>query len=131
MGNARAYPELRAVHYIRKTVNYNDAGVSSGVKIGTLPAGAQLLPGVANVRTVFNAGTTNVLTVGANATSYDNLAAAGDVDESSATVQALPAAKALYFSADADVYVKYTQSGTAASTGVATIIIPYTIDNDQ
>lgn len=130
MGTEREYKHLRTVHYLRKTINFNDTGIGTGVRMGSLPAGAQLLQGVVNVRTAFNAGTTNVLTVGTNASSYNNLAAAADVDETSATVQALPILKALYFSAAADVYAMYTQSGTAATTGVATIIIPYTIDND-
>lgn len=126
----REHPELHVPHVFRKTVNYNDSGIGSGVKFGTLPAGAQLLPSIVNVRTVFNAGTTNVLTVGTNASSYNNIVAAGDVNEASATPQAVPTANLAYQASEVDVYAMYTESGTAATTGIATIGLLYMIDND-
>ena len=46
---------------LKKTVNFNDAGISSGV--------------------AFDAVTTNVLTVGTNSTTFNNLVQAADVDE--------------------------------------------------
>jgi hypothetical protein len=72
------------VHYLRKEVNYNDPGIAAGVAIGRLPAGAQITQALARVRTGFNAGTTNVLTVGTNPANYDNIFAAADIAEGSA-----------------------------------------------
>jgi hypothetical protein len=117
------------VHYLRKEVNFNDPGIAAGVVIGRLPAGAQITQALARVRTAFNAGTTNVLTVGTNATSYDNIFAAADIAEGSAGNNAAPLANLQEVLAEADVFVKYTQTGTAASQGKATIHIAYTVNN--
>ena len=69
------------VHYLRKEVNYNDPGIASGIVIGRLPANAQITQALARVRTTFNAGTTNVLTVGTNAANYDNIFGTADIAE--------------------------------------------------
>lgn len=37
----------------------------------------------------------------------------------------------LTVAADTNVYVRYTQTGTAATAGVATIIVEYIPNNDQ
>lgn len=115
------------VQTISRTVNYNDTniGTSDKVKVGTLPAGAQLLPAVVNVLTVFNAATTNVLTVGTSGGSDADIVAAGDVDEGSTGGTLVARGLGLAFSADTDIYVKYTQTGTAATTGKAQIVIPF------
>ena len=128
--NPREY-HTQQVHYLRKTVNFNDAGIASGVYMGTLPAGAQIVDTVVNVVTAFNAVSTNVLTVGTNSTSYDNIVGSGGVDESSATGQRVTTGLSLEFASDADVYVKYTQSGTAADAGQAVIVVAYAANNDQ
>ena len=117
------------VHYLRKEVNYNDPGIAAGVVIGRLPAGAQVTQALARVRTTFNAGTTNVLTIGTNANSYDNIFAAADIAEGSAGNNAAPLANLQDVVSEADVFVKYTQSGTAATQGKAIIHIAYTVNN--
>jgi hypothetical protein len=117
------------IHYLRKEVNYNDPGVAAGVVIGRLPAGAQITQALARVRTTFNAGTTNVLTVGTNAASYDNIFAAADIAEGSAANNAAPLANLQEVLTEADVFVKYTQTGTAANQGKAVIHIAYTVNN--
>ena len=129
MAEAREY-HTQQVHYIRKTVNFNDAGISAGVVIGALPKGAQIIDVVANVVTAFNAGTTNVLTVGTNASSYDDIAGSGDINEASATGQRVTTGLGLEFSADTDVYVMYAQTGAAATAGQAVIVIAYVPNND-
>jgi hypothetical protein len=117
------------VHYLRKEVNYNDPGIASGVVIGRLPASAQITQALARVRTTFNAGTTNVLTVGTNATNYDNIFGTADIAEGSAGNNAAPLANLQDVQTEADVFVKYTQTGTAASQGKAVIHIAYTVSN--
>jgi hypothetical protein len=120
-------------HYIRFTVNYNDTGISSGVVKGTLPADAQIIGILANIQTVFNAGTTNVLTLGTSSTATQYVAA-GDLDEATAaTTQIAPSAAwggISRPSVDTDVYVKYAQTGTAATTGKATFVISFAPNND-
>lgn len=120
------------VHYLRFVVNFNDTGIASGVAKQTLPAGAIVIGTDVNVTTVFNAGTTNVLVVGLAGVS-NNLIAAGDVDESTAalTQNVKPTGTALVpLAADSLVKVAYTQTGTAATTGKAYVIIKYIPDND-
>lgn len=119
-------------YVLRATVNYSDTNVSTGIKIGTLPAGAHIIRSSAHVRTVFNAGTTNVLTLGTNSSSYDNLLNAGAITEGTAGYySADPNADITYPTGDLDVYVKYTQTGTAASTGKADVVVLYAIDDSQ
>ena len=128
---ARELP-WQAMHYMRKTVNFNDTGIATGLPFAQyLPAGAQIHYCMVNVVTAFNAGTTNVLTVGTNSSSFNNIVAAGDVDESVAEGQMVMAGADLEFASAAQPYVKFTESGTAATTGQAIVTIVFTVDNDE
>lgn len=117
------------VHYLRKEVNYNDPGIASGIVIGRLPANAQITQALVRIRTTFNAGTTNVLTVGSNAANYDNIFGTADIAEGSAGNNAAPLANLQDVQSEADVFVKYTQTGTAATQGKAVVHIAYTVNN--
>ena len=120
------------VNYLRKTVNFNDTGISSGVGHPFyLPAGAQILFTTVNIVTAFNAGTTNVLTVGQNSSSYNDIVAAGDVNEAVAGSTMVLRGADLNITGDVQVFAKYTQTGGAATTGVANIVIAYAPNNDQ
>ena len=128
---ARLLP-FQAVHYLKMTVNYNDTNISTGIPFAAyLPAGAQILFATVNVLTAFNAATTNVLTVGQNATSYNDIVNAGDVNEgATGSTMALRGAD-LNITTDVQVFYKYTQTGTAATAGQAVIVIAYVPNNDQ
>ena len=76
-----------------------------------------------NVITLFNAVSTNVLTVGTSTTATEWLAA-GDITEGTpGYYPGSNAVKKFRLTATTPIYVKYTQSGTAATTGAATVII--------
>ena len=130
---ARQLP-YQVVHTLRIKVNYNDAGIASGVGKQWLPKGAVITSTSVYVGTAFNASTTNVLTVGTNASSYDNIVAAADVIETAAgaiTNAIKPTGTALGpLAADARVFVTFTQTGTAATTGSAIVLIHYVPDTD-
>jgi hypothetical protein len=130
---ARQLP-YQVVHTLRIKVNFNDAGIATGVGKQWLPKGAIITGTSVHVGTAFNAATTNVLTAGTNAGIYDNIVAAADVTEGSApalTNAIKPTGTALGpLAADSRVFVMYTQSGTAATTGQATILIHYVPDTD-
>lgn len=115
------------VHFIGKDIAFNTVGIGTAdtVKVGRIPAGSRLGPTQVHVVTAFNAATTNVLTVGSNASSDNNIVAAAEVDEGTAGTTIVATGCALAFSSDTDIYVRYTQSGTAATAGAATILIPY------
>lgn len=127
MGNARQY-ELQATHTLRRDIAFNTNGVAAGLLIGTVPAGSKLTNVKVFVDEAFNAATTNVL-VGGTTLLGTNLIAAADVTEGTIGVYT-PANAAnqglgLVFAADTDLFVSYTQTGTAATTGKATIIVEY------
>ncbi len=124
---------FQAVHYMRFTVNYSDAAISSGEPFNAyLPTGAQILRTVVNVITAFNAGTSNVLTVGYNSGSYNNIVASADVTAGTAGAYTSTTGAALTPPTTAEqIYVKYAQTGTAATAGQAVIVIEYVPNNDQ
>jgi hypothetical protein len=121
-------------HSLRKLVNFNDAGVASGVLVGTVPAGAIITSVIVNIATVFNAGTTNVLTVGTTGTGTDLMtsteAAAGVQGQKSAaayksTTAANPVAN------DQDIFVAYSSTGTTPTAGVASVLVTFHPNNDR
>ena len=129
---ARQLP-YQVVHTLRIKVNYNDAGIASGVGKQWLPKGAIVTSTSVHVATAFNAGTTNVLTVGTNASAYNNIVAGADVDETAVAITNAikPTGAALGpLAADARVFVTFTQTGTAATAGSAIVLIHYVPDTD-
>jgi hypothetical protein len=115
------------VHFIGKDITYNTVGIgtSDTVKVGRIPAGSRLMPVQVHVVTAFNAATTNVLTVGTSTGSDADIVGAGELNEGATGATIVATGCALTFASDTDIYVKYTQTGTAATTGAATILIPY------
>ncbi len=118
------------VHYLRKTVNYNDANIAGGVLIGTLPAGAQIVDIAVNVLTAFNAATTNNLLLG-TAAGGNQIATTGDTAAGTPGFKRATTGGALNLASDSDVFVTYTQTGAAATAGKANIVIAYAPNNDQ
>lgn len=111
--------------------------IATGILIGTIPIGAWIVKVQVAILTVFNAGTTNVLTVGTVAanTAYaslpgtlNNLVKSGDVNAGATgtTDVTTGIGPIIAQTADQDVYVQYTQTGTAATTGIASILIEFT-----
>lgn len=116
------------VQAITRTVAYNTVGIGTAdtVKLGTLPNGAEILECKVRVKTAFNAATTNVLTVGTASGSDADVVASGDVDETlTSEAQIVLRGADLSITADTPIYVKYTQTGTAATAGEAVIVLTY------
>lgn len=115
------------VQAIVKSVAFDTLGIGSSdtVKVGTLPSGAQIIDATVRVTTAFNAATTNVLTVGTASGSDADVVAASDVDETTAGTTKVYRGCDLAFSADTPIYVKYAQTGTAATAGAALITITF------
>jgi hypothetical protein len=91
------------------------------VDLDTLAVGDVVIQAWAQVTAVFNAGTTNVITLG-NGTTADKFLAAADVTEGSTGVT--PAGGKGPFTAETaagTLRVTYAQTGTAASTGAARV----------
>lgn len=121
------------VQTLRFTVRYNDAGIATGNAKQVLPAGAIVLGSFVQVTTAFNAATTNVLSIGTEASTYTNLVTTAQSVAGTTGLKAnlAPTGAALVpLAADSTVYALYTQSGTAATAGVANVVITYVLNND-
>lgn len=132
-GTAARQDPRQVTNTLKMTVNFNDVGVSSGIQFSHyLPQGAFITQVVVEVVTAFNAGTTNTLTVGTNSTNFNNIMSAadgtGNGGASIGTQVIVPTrgfGRSIANSADIRPFVKYAQTGTAATTGQAIIVIEY------
>lgn len=125
--NARQDPR-QVLNTLKKTVNFNDPGIAAGVAFDNyLPQNAFIENVLIEVVVVFNAVTTNVLTVGTVGTTYNNIVAAADANEAATGVYQATRGFGRSLTAAGDVlpYAQYTQTGTAATTGQAIIVIFY------
>ncbi len=130
------YGERQAsVHVIHTyVVNFNSTGVSSAILLDTIRATTDKPVQIecsAQVVTAFNAVSTNVLTLGSTTTATEYLAS-GDITEG--TPGYYPASNAVTkfrLTSDTPLYVKYTQSGTAATTGQAVMIVKEFSENTR
>ena len=101
-------------------VNFDDEGVATGVDLCNLPANIVVTRAVAIVKTAFNAGTTNVLTVGANNDINDIL---GTSDITEGTAATYTKDTFVEYGEKKTVKAKFTQTGTAATAGSAEIYL--------
>lgn len=127
---ARQLP-IQAVHYLRKTVTFADNG--SEVTVGWIPAGALIIQPISGVRvsTAFNAGTSNVIDIGADTGNDDPDEFATDLALGSVAFVALDEASGVYVAtADTEITASVALSGTAATAGEAEVIICFIPDND-
>lgn len=126
MGKAARKPYQYLATYISKSFAYDTPGIGTAatVQVGTLPAGCLVLETIVRVRTAFNAATTNVIIVGTS-DDDDEFIEAADVDESTAGTTFSARSAGLVMTSDTPVYVKYSQTGTAASAGEADVVVLY------
>lgn len=122
---------------IRYRFNYNDPNLATGVQIGTLPQNAYIISQSLEVVTAFNAGTTNPISVGTVGAAYNNVMAATDNVPGTANIYSPtppgPTAVAtvgkygrgLTQSGDTPLFLKYTPTGTAATTGIGEYVIEF------
>lgn len=125
--NARQDPR-QVVNTLKKTVNYNDAGIAAGLAMDNpLPQNAFIMRVLVEIVAVFNAITTNVMTVGTVGPTYNNIVNAGDINEAVLGVYDVTRAlgRSLTAAGDVTVFVQYTQTGTAASAGQAIVLIAF------
>lgn len=109
---------------VKGSIKYNTSGIATKAKVGiALPKGAIVTRVACNVTTAFNAGTTNVLVIGYSSDT-DALMGASDITEGTIGTYVKERMDAPLGSAS-DVYAQYTQTGTAATAGVADVYITY------
>jgi hypothetical protein len=124
IGTARIL-HTQQIHFFRKRVNYNDAGIANGVLFGTLPAGAMITALNVRVNTAFNAGTTNALNAGTTGNGTQIFTDAATAGARS------PAVPNLSFATDTDIFLSYAQTGGAATAGQADVVLSYAPNIDQ
>lgn len=113
---------------------FNTSGIASAIKVDTIFASAAnpvQIEVSCQVITAFNAASTNVVTAGTDTTATQWLGS-GDVTEG--TPGYYPASNAVFkgrLTANTDIYVKYTQSGTAATTGSAVLLVKEFSENTK
>ena len=135
----RRYLGIQAVHYYRLTVNYNDPHISTAQMFGGIGQYAYIARVMCYVGTTFNAVSSNAISIGITTASNEILAATGGATAAcnlaSATHQDLTAAAGLgtnvTSAGDVTLYVKYAQTGTAATQGQATFVIEWIPNNDM
>ena len=125
---ARLYHTAQT-HYLRKDFNFNDINIATGVSIGKIPKNALVLSTHVSVQTAFNAATTNTASVGKTAGGTDlvnaqTLAAVGNTSVAPATKGGL-----LDAANDVELFLQYGQTGTAATAGVGSVVVSYTINH--
>lgn len=132
-GSIARNDSMQDVHTIRFKVNYNDAATGVAVAKQTIPAGSIIVGTDVQVTTAFNAATTNVLSVGFEASTYANLATTAQTASGTPGLKQnlIPTGTALVpLAADSTVYALYSQTGAAATTGVAYVIVKFVLNND-
>jgi hypothetical protein len=132
------------VHYLRFTFNYSDPALQA---FSALPANSYILSIDADVTTAFNAGTTNVFTIGTTTTATEIVGSSGSnavITAGTAGIYHVTAAAGLGVAVTGNttyqtyqgqypqvpLYVKFAQTGTAATAGSVTVVIAYVPNND-
>lgn len=114
------------IHQISITVGYNTAGITGGIQVGTLPAGAVIDKTSVFTTTAWNGTTSVALSVGTTATGTQ-LINGTDVRTGTARVDTVaPIAAAGPLAADTPVYASVVFGGTTGSAGATTIVVTYT-----
>lgn len=123
--NPIRHPEDVGVGHARRTVNLTDANIATGIPVCALEAGAIPLRAYAIIQTVFNAGTTNVLVFG-SAADDDGLVTSANSASGTLGLKAGSGAElGVPLAANTIFYAKFTQTGTAATTGKAILVVEF------
>lgn len=117
--------QLQVVHTISKTINYSDPGITTGVQIGTIPAGSMIDETSVLTSTAWNGTVSVALSVG-TALTGTQLINGTDVRTAAARVDTqTPIANAGPLAADTPIYASVALGGTAGTAGVTTVIVYY------
>lgn len=125
MGSTARKTHLPVTHQISRTFNYNDVGLLTGLKVGSIPLGSILGTTTVLTSVPFNGTVSGALSVGTTLTGT-GLINGTDVRTAVARVDTVvPAAVAGPLAADTDVYASLAIGGTAGTAGVFTVITTY------
>jgi hypothetical protein len=122
------------VHYMRLSFAWNTPNIATGIPFPAyLPAGALVLRTNVIVTTAFNAGTTNTVSIGDNASSFNDMmsgqtvAATGKFES---TIGCTSTGLTNTQAGDVRPFLVYAQTGGAATAGAGIAVIEYIPNND-
>lgn len=110
------------------TVKFDTKDIATGAPICQIPKGMIVTRAIAVVGTAFNAATTNVLTIGKKTNKNEIL---GAVDITEGTAGTYNKNVFVDMGSETEIFAKYTQTGAAATAGVADIyleVVPAPVD---
>lgn len=124
--NAIRHPEDTGVGVWRWRVNFDQVNIGTqGIPVVTLEKGAIPLRAYVRIETAFNAGTTNVLVLG-SAADDDGLVTSANAAAGTPGFKAGTGAElGTELANDTTFYAKFTQTGTAATAGVAEFVVEF------
>ena len=118
--------ETRQPNAMWMTAVFGDFATTGKIK-STLPKGAVVLGCTYVINTAFNQASTATISIGTNGpNTCTNIAAATTV--AAATTTRVATATVTTMTADTDVYLKVSGTGTAGTTGSATVVLEYVVD---
>lgn len=124
--NAIKTPEDTGTGVWRRRVNFDQQGIATGVlPVVTLEKGSIVLRAYVRIETAFNAATTNVLTLGSAADDDGLVTSANAVAGTPGFKTGTGVEIGTELAADTTFFAKFTQTGTAATTGVAEFIVEF------
>lgn len=133
-GRVNRQDPRQVTNTLKATIAFNTTGANAGIAFGGassgggyyIPQNAVITNVMVEVTTAFNGGT-NAITVGTNATSYNNMVQSGDLNPTLARVTVVDRGwgQSLTTAGDVLPFVTYTQTGAAATQGSATVTIEY------
>lgn len=117
--------QFEHTHYISRTISYSDAGIATGLQIGTLPAGAVVDRTQVATTTAWNGTVSVALSVGTTGTGTGYINGT-DVRTAAARVDTVvPVAVMGPLAADTAVYASVALGGTAGTAGSTTVTVFY------
>lgn len=110
------------IQFIRKRLTFADNG--KAVVVGTVPAGALILKAMsgAQVNTVTNAGTNNLMNIG---TTADDDLYGTSLSTAAIAFVPLDEAVSMYASSDTTITATLALTGTAATTGDIEVVVAF------
>ena len=112
-------------HEISASIAYNDPSVTTGIQIGTLPAGAIATITRVLTSTAWNGTVSVALSVGTTLTGT-NFISASDVRTAIARADTVvPAAQMGPYASDTPIYASVVFGGTVGTAGLTTVMVEY------